>query len=134
MRTGAVLDGTGACIARARRLALDFLDEARNERGIPVTDRARDLTRLVVSELVTNATKYAPGPVRFGLRIAGGLVEIVVQDSDPTPPTARAANPARVGQHGLEIVLAVVTSFEAVPEPTGKRLTARIALLPGNGG
>ncbi|MFI5681274.1 hypothetical protein [Streptomyces cellulosae] len=34
-----------------------------------------DLNQLVVSELVTNARKYAPGPVLMELRIAGSLVE-----------------------------------------------------------
>ncbi len=34
-----------------------------------------------------------------------------------------------VGQHGLEIVLAVAQGFEAQREPVGKRITARLALM-----
>jgi hypothetical protein len=43
-----------------------------------------------------------------------------------------------VGQHGLEIVMAVADGFEAHREPVGKRITARLTLLdppvPGLGG
>jgi anti-sigma regulatory factor (Ser/Thr protein kinase) len=122
------LDGDGADIARARHLAAGFLTRVQAEHGLPVSQRAFDLTRLVVSELVTNALKYAPGPVLLDLRILGDLVEVVVWDSDPALPVARAADAGRVGQHGLEIVMAVAQGFEAQREPVGKRITVRLAL------
>ncbi|MGQ4419514.1 ATP-binding protein, partial [Streptomyces sp. SAS_269] len=78
--------------------------------------------------------KYAPGLVLLDVRIAGDLVEVVVWDSDPVLPIARAADAGRVGQHGLEIVMAVCQGFEAQREPVGKRITARIALLDDPGG
>lgn len=121
-------DGDVGCIAAARHHAARFLDGVRAEHGIEVSDRALDLTQLVVSEVVTNACKYAPGPFGLDLRIVGGLIEISVRDSDPVLPVARAAEPSRVGQHGLEIVLAVAETFEAHREGTGKRVTARVAL------
>ncbi|POX45107.1 ATP-binding protein [Streptomyces sp. Ru72] len=124
----AALEGDGACIAEARHLAAEFLTRAEAVHGVPVSDRTVDLTQLVVSELVTNARKYAPGPVLLEVRIAEGAVEVEVWDSDPVLPVARAADPGRVGQHGLEIVMAVVQGFEARREPVGKRITARIAL------
>ncbi|MFL5994848.1 MAG: ATP-binding protein [Streptomyces sp.] len=122
------LDGDGSCIAEARHRAVDFLARVQAEHGLPVSARVMDLTQLVVSELVTNARKYAPGPVLMELRIVGSLVEVVVWDSDPVLPVARAADAGRVGQHGLEIVMAVAQGFEAQREPVGKRITARIAL------
>ncbi|MGW6523582.1 ATP-binding protein [Streptomyces sp. NPDC054962] len=61
----------------------------------------------MVSELVTNALKYAPGPILLELCINARAVDIVVWDSDPTVPAAQAADPDRIGQHGLEIVQAV---------------------------
>ncbi|MFJ3623345.1 ATP-binding protein [Streptomyces iakyrus] len=70
-------------------------------------DRVRDLTQLVVSELVTDARKYAPGPVLMELRLTARLVEVVVSDSEPTVPAARPADPGRIGGHGLEIVKTV---------------------------
>jgi two-component sensor histidine kinase len=92
-----------------------------------------DLTQPVVSELVTNARKYAPGPVLMDLRIVGDTVE-VVWDSDPVLPVARAADAGRVGQHGLEIVMAVAQGFEVQREPVGKRITVQLALLDDPGG
>ncbi|MCG7206523.1 ATP-binding protein [Streptomyces arenae] len=131
------LDGADGCIAGARHRTSEFLARARSAYGVPVPARAVDLAQLVVSELVTNALKYAPGPVLLRLGIADGALEIEVWDSDPTLPLARAADTGRVGQHGLEIVLAVVRGFEARREPVGKRITARLDLfdevLPGLG-
>ncbi|MER6455965.1 ATP-binding protein [Streptomyces sp900105245] len=134
LQTAVALDGDGTVIAQARHLAAGFLTRVQAEHGLPVSQRAMDLTRLVVSELVTNARKYAPGPVLLDLRIVGDTVEVVVWDSDPVLPIARAADAGRVGQHGLEIVMAVCQGFEAQREPVGKRITARIALLDDPGG
>ncbi|MET9565880.1 ATP-binding protein [Streptomyces tauricus] len=128
------LDGDGSVIADARQRAARFLTRVQSEHGLPVSARAIDLTRLVVSELVTNARKYAPGPVLMELRIAGDTVEVAMWDSDPVLPVARAADAGRVGQHGLEIVMAVAQGFEVQQEPVGKRITVRIALLDDPGG
>ncbi|MFJ6087759.1 ATP-binding protein [Streptomyces sp. NPDC092369] len=128
MRAGYALDGEDGCIADARHHAVAFLDRAHADHQLPVPARARDLTQLVVSELVTNVLKYAPGPVLMELRIDAHAVDIVVWDSDPTVPTARATDPGRIGQHGLEIVKAVTESLFIEQEPVGKRITARLAL------
>lgn len=63
MRAGYALPTDNASIGEARRRARVFLDQARPDRPLPVSDRVEDLTQLVVSELVTNVLKYAPGPV-----------------------------------------------------------------------
>ncbi|MGW0572980.1 ATP-binding protein [Streptomyces tauricus] len=122
------LSGDGSCIAEARHHAASFLARARTERDVRVSARAIDLTQLVVSELVTNASKYAPGPLRMDLRIADAMVEVAVQDSVPVRPAARPADPQRIGQHGLEIVMAVAEHFHIHLLPSGKRVTAHIAL------
>ncbi|WUP70920.1 ATP-binding protein [Streptomyces sp. NBC_00258] len=101
--------------------------------GIPVSERAMGLVQLVVSELVTNAHKYAPGPCPLDLEVSGGAVEISVWDTDPTLPAARPADPGRVGQHGLEIAMAVCRSFEARREPVGKRVKATVVLADDPG-
>jgi anti-sigma regulatory factor (Ser/Thr protein kinase) len=128
------LDGDGVDIAHARHWAANFLTRVQAEHGLPVSQRALDVTQLVVSELVTNARKYAPGPVLLDLRIVDDTVEVAVWDSDPVLPIARSADAGRVGQHGLEIVMAVCQSFEVRREPVGKRIAARIALLDDPGG
>ncbi|MFD5628289.1 ATP-binding protein [Streptomyces sp. NPDC127072] len=122
------LNGGDGCIAEARHLATDFLTHVRTERDVLVSARAMDLTQLVVSELVTNARKYALGPMLMELRIVDATVAITVQDSVRALPVARTVDPHRVGQHGLEIVMAVAEEFHVQIEPTGKRVTARIAL------
>jgi anti-sigma regulatory factor (Ser/Thr protein kinase) len=128
MRAGYALSGYDGCIAEARHHAVAFLEKAETDRHLPVPARARDLTQLVVSELVTNARKYAPGPVLLELRISACAVDVVVWDSDPSVPAARAADPDRIGQHGLEIVKAVTEALFTEQEPVGKRITARITL------
>lgn len=134
MRAGYALEGEDGCIAEARHHAVAFLDQAHADHHLSVSARARDLTQLVVSELVTNALKYAPGPVLMELRITARAVDVVVWDSEPTVPAARAADPDRIGQHGLEIVKAVTEDLFTEQEPVGKRITARLALSGDPGG
>ncbi|MEU6687310.1 ATP-binding protein [Streptomyces sp. NPDC046832] len=129
MRAGYTLRADDGGIARARHHAVAFLDQAHPDHQLPVPDdRARGLTELVVSELVTNVRKYAPGPAWMELRLTDHFVDVVVWDSEPTVPAACPADPARTGQHGLEIVKAVTEEFFIEQEPLGKRITARIAL------
>ncbi|RSS42606.1 ATP-binding protein [Streptomyces sp. WAC08241] len=101
----------------------------RTEYGLPISQRVRDLTELVVSELVTNAHKYALGPVLMQMRVGAGGVDIVVWDSDPAIPVVRAADPGRAGHHGLEIIKKVAERLFVEREPVGKRITARLALV-----
>ncbi|MET7827093.1 ATP-binding protein [Streptomyces sp. NPDC005386] len=121
-------------VAEARRAAREFLTEVQAVHGIPVSDRAMGMVQLVVSELVTNAHKYAPGPCLMDLEISDGAVEISVWDSDATLPVAQASDAGRVGQHGLEIVIGVCRSFEMRREPVGKRIKAAIVLADDPGG
>ncbi|MFD6291216.1 ATP-binding protein [Streptomyces sp. NPDC060205] len=134
VRDSVVLDGDGSVIAEARHHAVGFLARAEKEHGVVVSARARDLTQLVVSELVTNAYKHAPGPVSLELCVIRQVVEVAVSDSDPALPVAHAADTGRVGQHGLEIVMAVAQGFEVRQEPAGKRVIVRIALCDDPGG
>ncbi|MEU0247289.1 ATP-binding protein [Streptomyces sp. NPDC006235] len=73
MQTTVALEGDGTVIAQARHLATQFLTRAQTEQGPPVSQRAVDLTQLVVSELVTNARKYAPG--QHGLEIVMAVAQ-----------------------------------------------------------
>jgi anti-sigma regulatory factor (Ser/Thr protein kinase) len=127
-RAGYALDGDGGCIAEARHHGVAFLEQAHADRHVRVSAGTRELTQLVVSELVTNALKYAPGPVLMELRLNARVVDVVVWDSDPVVPVAGAADPDRIGQHGLEIVKAVTAELLIEQQPVGKRITARIAL------
>lgn len=121
-------------IAAARDTARDFLTSVQAVHGLPVSARAMGMVQLVVSELVTNARKYAPGPCLLDLEIVGGTVEIGVWDSSPALPSVLAPDPGRIGQHGLEIVMAVSQRFAVQREPVGKRITAAVILADDPGG
>ncbi|MFB6849840.1 ATP-binding protein [Streptomyces sp. NPDC056373] len=129
----AAFDGdTG--IAEARDLARTFLTRVQAVHGLPVSGRAIGTVQLVVSELVTNARKYAPGPCLLTLDIVDGAVRTSVWDSSTTLPAILAPDPSRIGQHGLEIVAAVCVGFSIHREPVGKRITADVVLADDPGG
>ncbi|MEU4656486.1 ATP-binding protein [Streptomyces sp. NPDC023723] len=124
----AAYEGVPGDVARARELARAFLLRLENDHGFRVPDRAAQAVQLVVSELLTNACKHTSGPALVDLELVGGQVEVTVRDSDPGLPVARTSDPGRVGQHGLEIVLAVSQSFEVDREPVGKRTRAAVRI------
>ncbi|MFE0730232.1 ATP-binding protein [Streptomyces antibioticus] len=132
VETAVELDGADGSIARARALTAEFLTavppRGGTGNGAAVPARTVDLARLVVSELVTNALRHAPGPVRLRLRLAASAVEIAVWDGDPALPRPCVPDPTRVGRHGLEIVRAVADEFHAVRETAGKRVVVRLRL------
>ncbi|MFE6129664.1 ATP-binding protein [Streptomyces sp. NPDC056437] len=121
-------DGAPEIIAAARLFTKEFLTRVQAEFGLPVSAHAIGTAQLVVSELVTNACKYAPGPCLMDLEVTGDLLEITVWDTSTVLPVARAAEPGRVGQHGLEIVLALCEGFDVRRDPVGKRIKVRTAL------
>ncbi|MEJ1200319.1 MULTISPECIES: ATP-binding protein [unclassified Streptomyces] len=128
VKVSAEYEGMPGDIARGRELARRFLARVRAAQGLPVSDRATDLVQLVVSELLTNACKYAPGPSLVDLELTEDRVEVTVWDSDPVLPVAESTDPGRIGRHGLEIVMAVCQSFEVHREPVGKRMRAAVRL------
>ncbi|MGW6613248.1 ATP-binding protein [Streptomyces erythrochromogenes] len=129
----AVFQGTEK-IADARRLARSFLDDVQALHGLQISTRAADVVMLVVSELVTNARTHAPGPYRLTLEVHDGRVEVSVWDSDPTPPVILLPDPLRIGQHGLEIIIAVAQSFHVHQAAGGKRVTATVSLSDSDHG
>ncbi|MFJ4922751.1 ATP-binding protein [Streptomyces sp. NPDC088725] len=128
MAAGVAYDGGPGMIAEARRFVTDFLESLQSTHGVPVSSRMIGTGQLVVSELVTNVCKYAPGPCLLDVEFLGDVVEITVWDADSTLPFARAAEPGRIGQHGLEIVLALCEGFDVRREPVGKRIKVRLAV------
>ncbi|MFK3735009.1 ATP-binding protein [Streptomyces sp. NPDC088090] len=127
MMTSGAFEGSED-IALARDLARSFLTDVQAVHGLPVSPDAMSMVQLVVSELVTNARKYAPGPCLLNLEVTGGVVQVSVWDSNPTPPSLLAPDPTRIGRHGLEIVMALGQSFAIHREPVGKRITTTITL------
>ncbi|GGK27595.1 ATP-binding protein [Streptomyces camponoticapitis] len=124
----AVYDGEPQSIPEARQFTREFLTRVQAAQGILVSAPAIGTAQLVVSELVTNVCKYAPGPCLLDLRVAGDMLMITVWDSDPALPAVLETDPTRIGQHGMEIVRALCQSLNIDQEPVGKRITARLPL------
>ncbi|CAL9338435.1 ATP-binding protein [Streptomyces sp. Tu 3180] len=115
-------------IADARRLAAGYLATLRDDRGRALPDRVVDAAQLVVSELITNAVKYGSDPIELSLALVADTVTVTVRDGDTTLPSPKPTDPGRVGQHGLEIVLALCRDVGVRREPAGKRVTAHLAV------
>ncbi|MFJ6793917.1 ATP-binding protein [Streptomyces sp. NPDC091268] len=127
------LDGSEP-IAGARHAARSFMTDVQAVHGLPVSDRAMSTVELVVSELVTNAYTYAPGPCLLELEVGAGVVGISVWDTAAQLPVVSPPDPSRIGKHGLEIALAVCRSFEVRREPVGKRVKVTIGLADDSDG
>ncbi|MET7871296.1 ATP-binding protein [Streptomyces cyaneofuscatus] len=128
MRGSASYEMASGEIARVRDFVREFLASAQTAHGWDMSARAMDVAQLVASELATNVCKYAPGPCLVDLECDGTTLDIVMWDSGPILPAASAADPNRIGRHGLELVLMVCQSFEVRREPVGKSLRVQIAL------
>ncbi|MET7441869.1 ATP-binding protein [Streptomyces sp. NPDC004082] len=125
---GAVYDGASDSIRAARNLAADFMERLQRAYRIALSTRVVGAVQLVVSELVTNVCKHAPGPCALDLVLVGRSLEIRVWDSSFRVPVPDVPDPGRVGRHGLEIVTALCGEIDVRREPVGKRVRVRIAL------
>ncbi|GAB2575802.1 hypothetical protein GCM10027168_05960 [Streptomyces capparidis] len=85
---------------------------------------ARDNLLLVVSELVTNAVRHAPGPCVLHLSHSRAGVRVVVSDTSRTLPRVREADPAGGGGLGWPLVRLLARRAGAVPRPDGKDVHA----------
>ncbi|MER5968679.1 ATP-binding protein [Streptomyces sp. NPDC002055] len=85
-------------VRKARSLVRSTL----NEWGL---NAVSDVTVLLVSELVTNAMRYASGPIGVRIqRIRSDALLVEVSDPLPDPPLARSAAPDDEGGRGLQLV------------------------------
>ena len=120
-------DGHPSAIARARDAADAFLGQLAAA-APPAGERARADVLLVVSELVTNAVRHAPGPLTLCLAPAPGTVQVTVCDTSPTPPRPRPGDlDGGTGGFGWPIVQRLAHRVEVLPRPGGKEIRA---LLP----
>ncbi|MCC9305917.1 ATP-binding protein [Kitasatospora sp. RB6PN24] len=77
--------------------------------------RADDVL-IVVSELVTNASRHAGGPEQLVLHATPRLLRIEVIDRLVTPPQPRQPHsPGRVGGHGLYTVALLASRWGTTP-------------------
>ncbi|MBQ0826342.1 ATP-binding protein [Streptomyces tagetis] len=119
--------GGTAMIPASRDVVQGFVARL-GEAGVAATDAFLDAARLIVSELVTNALRHAPGPCRLELTLLDEDVQIAVSDTGEGFPTFLPRDPRRVGRHGLEIVTRLCDELITRPHATGKTVYARLPL------
>jgi anti-sigma regulatory factor (Ser/Thr protein kinase) len=125
-RYGAVWDTHGTSVTDARHAVRTLLAQA----GHPPGRRPSQDAQLVVSELVTNALRHAPGPGGLLLELTSdpALLRITVRDGSPRPPQPRAHNPHRIGGHGLQLITRLCDRFHTVLLGQGKHVVAELGL------
>ncbi|MEU2338669.1 ATP-binding protein [Streptomyces sp. NPDC006654] len=126
LRYSAAWDAADVSIADARAAVRTLLARAGHGPG----DRPSQDAQLVVSELVTNALRHAPGPAALALEVSpdADLLRITVSDSSPRPPEPPAHDARRVGGHGLHLVIRLCGPLHTVPQATGKKVVAHLRL------
>ncbi|MET8893308.1 ATP-binding protein [Streptomyces albogriseolus] len=131
LRRAAHFTGEPGCIAEARHVAAQFLEQLRTEWCATVDAKAEGAVLLVVSELVTNADRHSDGPYILELEGTDTTVTVAVYDSNGTLPRVFPRDPQRIGRHGLEIVRALARDVGVERVPVGKRVRAVIDLTGG---
>ncbi|MDY0813406.1 SpoIIE family protein phosphatase [Kitasatospora purpeofusca] len=122
---GWTLPAEPTAVSRARRLVRATLAEW----GV---EQLTDTAELLVSELVTNAVRYASAPI--GVRLTLGETLLVeISDPLPDPPRERHAAEADEGGRGLELVARLALHWGARAEGMGKVVWFEQA-LPGTPG
>ncbi|MEU8588963.1 ATP-binding protein [Streptomyces sp. NPDC048664] len=102
-------------VSRARRLVTARL--AAWKLGGELADTAE----LLVSELVTNALRHAPGPVRLNLRVSDSRLRCEVEDTHDTRPFRRSicTEEAESGR-GVELLEILSAAWGCFHTATGK--------------
>ncbi|MEU3461078.1 ATP-binding protein [Streptomyces sp. NPDC006733] len=114
----------------ARRMADLFLKELLDLFALPPCERLGYDMALVVTELLTNAHRYAPGPCLLELEGRSTHVSVTLWDSSSTLPRIFPRDPSRIGGHGMEIIDRICDEVHVERVPVGKRIRATLAVPP----
>lgn len=119
---------TPSAVASARHQAMDEIQSWDAE----LDDEVVHTAELVISELVTNAVRYASGgQVSLEVRLNESAVHIEVLDCSPVLPYPSLPDQRSENGRGLFLVAALADRYAAESTPTGKRCWAEIALPVG---
>ncbi|MEV7118591.1 SpoIIE family protein phosphatase [Kitasatospora griseola] len=109
---GWTLPAEPTAVSRARRLVRHTLADW----GV---ESLTDTAELLVSELVTNAVRYASAPIGVRLTL-GDLLLVEISDPLPDPPKERHASAGDEGGRGLELVRRLALRWGTRAEGLGK--------------
>ncbi|MFF3465337.1 ATP-binding protein [Streptomyces sp. NPDC001984] len=93
-------------------------------------DHLTDSAELLVSELVTNALRYAPGPVRLNLRVTDSCLRCEVEDTHVAVPVRRGADHDAEGGRGTELVDLLSDGWGSYETGTGKTTWFELTVPP----
>ncbi|MFJ4819073.1 ATP-binding protein [Streptomyces sp. NPDC088801] len=134
LRYGAVWADGAACAVEARRALRALLAHAPCTGRTPVPALLAIDAELVVSELVTNAIRHAPGPCGMFLRLSDDGLAITVWDTSAEQPVVRKRDGQRFGGHGMHVVHTVSTQVAVaslgIGIGIGKQITAYLSTAP----
>ncbi|MFC8147774.1 ATP-binding protein [Streptomyces paradoxus] len=130
LRCGAVWADGAVCAVEARRALQAFLAHVPCTGRTPVPAPLAIDAELVVSELVTNAIRHAPGPCGMILRLSGDELAITVWDTSAEQPVVRKRDGQRFGGHGMHVVHAVSAEVTVASLGVGKQVTAHLRAAP----
>lgn len=124
------LDGRPGCVRQARRATWRFLGSLPQPNGPAALDpEARRDVVLVVSELVGNACRHAPGPCRLTVAVRGPAVDVAVEDTS----RELIEVPAPSQSYGLRLVGALTQGVHVVLTVGGKIVYATLPRRPQYG-
>ena len=120
--------------APRRRFELGHEIESPREARAAIVEAAQDLhlepltddLQLVVSELVTNAVRYAEPPVHVEIEAGDDAVTIAVVDGSPGRPAAKDADRDAEGGRGLLLIDLLAAETGVRPQPPGKTMWASL--------
>lgn len=124
LHCGAVWADGAACAVEARRALRALLAHVPCTGRTPVPAPLAIDAELVVSELVTNAIRHAPGPCGMILRLSGDGLAITVWDTSTAQPVVRKRDGQRFGGHGMHVVHTVSSEVAVACLGNGKQITA----------
>ncbi|WP_030348605.1 ATP-binding protein [Streptomyces sp. NRRL S-1022] len=130
VRFSAAFAGGAARAADGRKALRAVLARAADVGHPPLSPTAVMDAELVISELLTNAIRHAPGPCGVVLELSGTEVSITVWDTSPREPVPRPPDEGRIGGHGLRLVNVLSHRFVTVSHALGKQVVAHVRLLP----
>ncbi|MFC1408499.1 ATP-binding protein [Streptacidiphilus sp. N1-12] len=122
------LDGAAGTVSMARDRTRGFLGTC----PLPISAQACADALLLVSELVANAVRHAPGPCALSLNLTQRALIIAVSDTAPTLPAPRAPDlRAGGGGFGWTLLRQLSQAVDVQSHPgEGKTITARLAIVP----
>ena len=118
------LDGRSGTITLARQYAQEFFGQC----VPPLSAVALDDALLLVSELVTNAVRHAPGPCVLTLADYRPGLTVAVSDTSGVQPVARPPDLATgTGGFGWHLLHRIARQVEVRPDAAGgKTVTATL--------